>query len=536
MNNYMISQIKTNIQYVGNVIKMHMDCKVGEHGQIHLLFALKDKDAFEDKYVFSKNSEGAPFNKTVFSVWFEDEDGTKEDIFKGIPLKYSYGQLDRGTTRELLEIVLVSTSYQMEDKKIKRTFQSPKLKYKDLFEFIAKDKKTSFFKYLSMKDSLTKNIDLVIDERITDDIVLNYMSVQYDETNWEYLKRMASTLCLPVTPLHTTEKPYVIVGVPPQPVEKDFIEDQIIGTVEYSMDTIFWTEYNSKVIKENEVNPSEALVIKNLRSYQNLPFFAKTKIKGSEFYITRKTIVITESNEIVFSYELTFAKYLLAIPRFNEKIRGAVLYAQIISVDGDKVEEKGKAKVRFSIDLELDNKELNKEDKNTISMIEIDNAVLIPYPTIYANGNGGLHCSPEIGNWAYVKFGTEIERNVFIESYLKEFNQTDYPGLISLTNGDSSIQFRMTLTGIELVVYNKDAQGKVKEYSTIRVDEKNGISIYSDTGINIMSKEDITLSSEGRFTAYGVEKLSLKTNKSEILLNEQNVEVKGEKINFGSTN
>lgn len=157
---YAADQITVNGIQIGQLEKLDIDSKAGEHGKLSLCGYLDEENGEETIYGFTENDS--------ISVYAD-----QTLIFSGIITKAKIFGLAETIK---LEIEAKSRSILMDRKKKSRSFQDTSMTYTQLAQFILADYPGS-------------DIMLSIADR-----PLGEIAVQYKETDWVFLKRMLSQL------------------------------------------------------------------------------------------------------------------------------------------------------------------------------------------------------------------------------------------------------------------------------------------------------------------------------------------------------
>lgn len=146
------------------ITKLKLIQEINEHARLQVRGIISDENA--DKYV-----ETAGENE-IIKVSVTDDEGNATDLFEGIVTNISIEVINSVRT---LEIEALSQTFLMDIKINNGTFQNENFTYADVFNKI-----NSGYGDIVMLDNVTNGAK--IDEFL----------VQYKETDWEFLKRLAS--------------------------------------------------------------------------------------------------------------------------------------------------------------------------------------------------------------------------------------------------------------------------------------------------------------------------------------------------------
>ena len=130
-------------------------------------------------------------------------EGTKyETLFKGVIKNI---QIQRKDGHYFLIVEALSSSYLADIEVNSRSFQDKDETYKSIVDKVIK---TPF----SKGDSSYKIGQ--IDDRATNNKTIDEFIMQYNETDWEFIKRMSSRFYLGLVPAIAFDKPYITMGIP----------------------------------------------------------------------------------------------------------------------------------------------------------------------------------------------------------------------------------------------------------------------------------------------------------------------------------
>lgn len=360
-----------------------------------------------------------------------------------------YKELIPGQNENLLCVQAVSYSALLDSKPLSRSFQDTSVVYEELMKQVLDqtgeytDKKIEF-SYLA-------------DKKNTDEFVM-----QYQETDWEFLKRMASRTCTPLVVWNHLESVSFYAGLPKGDEVK--IEEHLL-------------QKNNSMIQE-----------RNQTYYCfNLELDHRVKL-GDTICFQGKSYAITEAetyyDQEVLRHSLTACdpKDVKSIRLYNQKICGLILKGEVLKSEADKVE--------------VHIKEIDKEKP--------EKPYQIKYMTVYLNnGDVGWYFMPEEKDIIYLRFPTISEADIF--AYGAERSEEEPEEL------DPKIKYIRTKEGKEIRFYEKGIVITTKEEDfKIVIDEDNGIVIQSKKSIQMKAEEDIVLQSEKKIALQAKEKISIK--------------------------
>ncbi|NFG28283.1 phage tail protein [Clostridium botulinum] len=328
----------------------------------------------------------------------------------------------------------------MDLEKKSRSFQGKYLTYAEIFNDINKIHNAQMIDY------------------VTNSKTIDNMIVQYNETDWEFLKRLAShfnTVLIPECRLDGT---------------KYYIGDDGPSTV-YELDEFNYSV--NKGIKEYKLKSREdsyELNDMNFVSYEVvtnriLNSLTSVAFKGRKLLICKSEFTLVKG--------VLFNKYILkdkdgakVKKLFNENISGVSLEGYILDVTKDLV------KVSLKIDAYSNTKETT---------------IWLPYSTVFSSPDGtGWYCMPEFGDAIRLYFPDNIESNAYAISSVNLQSSN------SSKRNDPSIKSIGTKYGKEIIM-RPGAIDVISGNNSMCLSDKGGISINSNKSIS-MSASSVNIS------------------------------------------
>lgn len=384
-----------------------------------------------------------------------EDSGETKILFNGVVTNL---KIETKNDVRLLTVTLRSGTYLMDTMPHIRSYQAPSLTYHTVLKSFTDQYEDGSF-------IMTKGNGETIPPLV----------MQYDETDWEFAKRLASHFQTIVMPDCKTKGEKYFFGLP------QFSEGGSIETVHYSVEKrvdeyIYKTKNKVDGLRESD----SVYYIVKLRDIYEL---------GAPFSLNGRSLFISEIRTKLEGGELYHYYYLKSengfkVPKtYNQKVIGASLDSRIIDVTKDVVE--------VSID---------KDENQSGAGVN-----WYKYSTPYSTDDGtGWYCMPEPGDavcihipsadeaGAYVISSTHLEPSVgdervnpdnksIMNKYHKEILFT--PNSLTLTNNND--------LSIELL----DEEGiKIHSGKAIQIKSDLGIDISSVTAaIQIVAPDSITL-------------------------------------------
>ena len=407
----------------------------------------------------------------------------KKKIFCGMVDYFEI--LDYGSygCRILIRAFSKSIIFDRKNEKKYRVFQDVNLMFSDIINEINKDytEKKLEIKY---SDIAKKQIGTLV--------------VQFDETDWEFLVRLASQL---KTGLFVVEQGIILFGM----VEMGEIKKENRYFSDYSLvrdyKNLYYKVQSNKVInlgntisisenigknKNNSENSDE-----NKRSFSVL----KTKIFLKNFVLKSEFLASDMGTYHVFK-------------KYNKKIRGCRIEANV-----ERVFEDGgiaKMEVKFSEGLKRIVQERNDSESNDRAYDDYGiKKFPLSYQTFYSQTNTGFFCTPEVNDTVEVYFPNEDERfakvswainnkgNGRFSDYTKrnfQVNQSDFNFNLNLNNFEVKTAEKYSVESPNIVENADNFVNKANQNMVIASNNYLGIESIGDADfygsrINIIGKE-----------------------------------------------
>ncbi|MEK4425968.1 phage baseplate assembly protein V [Solibacillus sp. FSL K6-1523] len=426
--------------------------QMNAHATLHLTGLIPEE--LEDSYVYMTDAE------TPIEVLQIASDGKTTPIFNGLALEV---QVKSVMGNYYLEVQAVSHTYVLDVKKKNQTYQDASMSYGALIEACIADQSAADF-----MDYVTKGAKL------------GSFTMQYLETDWEFLKRMASRFHIGLLPdtVHPSAKFYF--GVPfqagsiPEMKAINYRVKKSIGNFLISsknhLDSLTDSDY-----MYYEVESIQPFKIGNEVTFQSQKLYVYKIFSTLKDGLFKHIYTLTPQNG--FSVHTTY----------NQAIIGASLQGKVIDVAGDKV--------RIHVDFD------EGQEKET--------AYWFPYSTIYASeDNTGWYFMPELSDSVRIYFPSNRENEgIALSSVSKAPPQSG--AMLAATNppasqggGSSSAAppednrqdpARMADPDVKTL---RTKHGKQILLAPDRIVISGGglmISLMDDNGISIISDQNITL-------------------------------------------
>lgn len=424
-----------------------------EHARIFFTGVVPEEK--KDSYIDSVSS------KDILEVCQISDHSNSEVLFKGI-----ITNIEIKAVRGIYYVIVegVSCTYEMDLKLKKRSFQNKDMLYTEMIKEIIKDYPGADF------------IDTAANGEKLGKVV-----IQYNETDWEFLKRMASHFNMGLVPDAISDKPKFWFGIPNSSINEK-LEDFNFSVRKKIGDFRFSSENFIEGIDENdfiyyEIETDKFLSIGDKVQYNDVNLV----VYKAEYYF--------EDSVLRHLYTLTPEKGLSQNLKLNEKLFGAAIEGKVIEVEEDRV------RVHLDID------EVQKKEE----------AFWFSYATFYTTeGNTGWYCMPEIDDRVKLYFPTNKEEEGIVTNSIRR----RIKGGDKIQNPDE--KYFRTKYGKEKKFNEKELVLSAKDDKVfIRLNESSGIEIYSENTIKIKDDNNLDIEADN-LEMKAADVINIKCNASSI--------------------
>lgn len=406
-----------------------------------------------------------------------DESGQSKPLFNGIVT-----QVQVKTVRDIyyLQVEAVSATYNLDIQVKSRSFQNIEQPYTDLINQVISE-----YSGAQVNDSASNNAKT------------NELIVQYLETDWQFIKRLASHFCAPLIPASTYQGIKFYFGLPDGAVKGEL--DNFHYSVKKKLaDYRNFTENYHQDLVETD------FVYYDLETDQVFDLGDIITFKSHKLYVY-EVVTLMQNGILKHHYLLAPQGGLSQNPIYNRRLVGASIQGQVIEVSKDNIR----------VQLEVDSEQA------------VNEAYWFPYSSVYtAEGNSGWYCMPELNDYVRVYFPDHEEKNaVAISSVRKDTAE-------GTTNkvGDPDIKYFRTKSGKELMFAPGEVLLSAKDGEIfIRLKDDDGIQIYSKRGIQLIAKEDFSIESQKKVVVSAQETINLTCKSSNIKMDGATT-IKGSKV------
>jgi hypothetical protein len=368
--------------------------------------------------------------------------GKKEPLFMGLT-----ANIGVKVVRDIyyLEVEGVSHTEDLDIKLRDRSFQDKEQKYSDLLKAVISE-----YPGGDIQDNVSKGKNL------------SQFTLQHNETDWQFLIRLASRFNAVVIPDDLTDKARLSFGLPEGKEAESVLHSELPCRIGKNLSG--YADLSQNCLQSISETDFTYFVVETGQYY---PLGSKVKYRDIKLVVAQSIAELKHGN-LLYEYLLCPASGLKQKPIFNRQIIGAALEGKVIDTLKDTV------RVHFDID---QNQEKEK-------------AWLFPYSSFYtAEGNSGFYCLPQSGDHVQVYFPTvREEEGVALNSVRKDKDscaKTQNPDVKYFgTNHDKELM----MSGGELSLTAKNTkEGQIR----IKLNDDEGIEIRSDNEIDLAARKDM---------------------------------------------
>lgn len=298
--------------------------------------------------------------------------------------------------------------------------------------------------------------------------------VQYQETDWEFLKRVFAKDYAALYPDPAFDGVRLHVGVSPdtEPWNWDDLPFELSQDFE---------AFNAK--KENGLSDISCLqnMICTVTTYDIAGLGNQVNYKGNAWYI-RSLERRIEKGLLTTCYHMAQKEGLMVLPYMNPRITGVSVNGTIKAVKRDRVQ----------VDLEVDSEKGGESNYS------------FPYSTVASSSDGsGWYCMPEEGESVRVYFPTDDEKEAYvvtnIESHTpEEGNDADPMGNPNVRNLQTAQGNQVQFTEEGVLIAAGEGQGSIRlnKSGEVILDAVKDITLSAGNAINIVASNEVIMKAQ----------------------------------------
>ncbi len=423
---------KIHISYFNFVTieTLEIDREVGEHASAWVRGIIRDEDVESYKKLV--------LEKIWVKIAAEDENREKQVLMVGMIAGFSIEKMQH---MYVLELVLKSGTYLMDGMKHFRSFQDKSHTYLDVMKMINSSYGESG---VIAESSLETAVDFLL---------------QYNETDWEFIKRISSHFGLRVTPAIVREGIFYYVG------NSYYASHELSDSVNCHI-----SKYAGTFMQQS-ANGEGSLREQDYMEYQ---------VSAGEIYDLWDLLIIgnqgghiyrihseKRQGEMIHTYFMRPLQGLKTLQTFNEYQTGCSFQAEVKAVMQDKVQVA-----------------LIGDENNSQKITR-----WFSYSTGYSSPDGaGWYCMPETGDRVRLQLPDHMETHGYVISavHMDTENGRKIPDHKSFK----------TRYGKELLFTPESLELTNNQGMSVRIIDGEGIQLISDKDISITAGGSMTISSQ----------------------------------------
>lgn len=338
----------------------------------------------------------------------------------------------------LLKLWLVARSKLLDMTPKYRSFQKVNLKFADVIQTVAESTKGVY-----------------VNNRLLHDRAIKTPVIQYHETDWEYIKRLASKCNEPIIVDEQGTATELLLGKYSHEIEAGFLPGY------YKQG--YCDKYYKKHLSGYDI-PRAYTKYYKIRSYDTYPVGFQVRFQGQTYYICEKHAFL-EQELLIWEYVLAKEAYLFEPAQYNEYLTGSTILGNTVATEQETVK------------LELRLQDEEKDD------------VYHAYQWVPETGNM-MYCMPKQGTIVSLYFPDGDEASAMAVNSLRigEENTEIYDPSVKSFITEEGDAWVMTDTAIHMLTQTDDVvtnQLTLLDEEGLLLRSTKAISIHSESGIVI---------------------------------------------------
>ncbi len=404
----------------------------------------------------------------------------KKIIFSGIVTNISLST--QGQMR-VARIEGKSRSWLMDRTKHSRSFQDANMSYSALIQEVMKSYENCDFIYAGAEQPIERLI------------------IQYEETDWDFLKRVVSLVGYTLTPDSRQDGLKFYVGVP------TLAETEVsyrIQEMEKDMNSFY-------LLKENNQNVhTEDFTCYRIASEQLLGIFDPVTVQGKPL-VAYSCGYYLNGQEMTGIYRLQSREGLKSIAVYPMHLIGVALMGKVVNVSGSKIQAS----------MEIDKGHAERA------------VYWFPYSTISASTDGsGWYCMPENGDDVRIYFPSKQEKEAVALSAVSSYAAPEGGGEDRMADPNS--RYLKTKSGQELALapgFMRLSCGQGAALATIR--SSGRVTVQAQTMVKVEAQEELLLCAEEAVNIHVKEQfIAQNLDGGQIISSEGDILLRGTEVKF----
>ncbi|WP_141695023.1 contractile injection system protein, VgrG/Pvc8 family [Paenibacillus kribbensis] len=403
-----------------HIEKLQITRAINDHAYLHISGVLSEE---QGAACIGQNMEQEP----IVIRQLDDQGQSLRRLFHGVVIQMSVNCV-RGVYT--FELEAASHSYQMDIKSKKRSYQDIHRTYDDLV--------TALVRKYQYGDAI---------DTVTNYAKLETFVLQYDETDWAFLKRLASRFGSVLVPEITAASPKVFFGMPEGKQHK--VERDVFYRVRKT-----FHELDAEKPGEQRAGSYVTYMIESLQYYALGDLITLPIGQGKELVVVR-AVTRLEDGLLRTRYDLQAEQDIRYARYENDQATGISLTGTVLKVQQDFVQ----------LQLDIDPKQ------------DPAKACWFPVATRYvAEEHSGWYDMPEIGEQVELYLPTHREQDAYVTDSLRQQHHT---------NGQPNVKVWQHVQGSGVEMSEQEL--------TLSTSDGFSITLHEDTGITINSPGDVQI-------------------------------------------
>ena len=333
------------------------------------------------------------------------------------------------------------------------------------------------------------------------DQAIGNLFVQYEETDWEFLKRVFSVAGLALTPDSRQEGIKLYAGVPH--LAESGLSYHVVG-IDKDMDSYYFLKANGR--DANAMDFTRYQII----SEQPVGIFESVMVQGKNLAVYSCRYVF-RGQQMLGIYGLQSPQGLKRVSSYPMHLIGVALMGKVAHVEGTKIQAM----------LEIDKDHMERA------------VYWFPFSTISASPDGsGWYCMPEEGDDVRIYFPSKHEKEALALSAVSNYDaaQTGEPDRM----GDPNSRYLRTKSGQELALAPDHIRLSCgKKAASVTIDTDGKITVQAQTMVKVEAEESVTLHAEEALNIHVMEQfIAQSLNGGQIIFDSGDVSLRGTQVNF----
>ena len=285
---------------------------------------------------------------------------------------------------------------------------------------------------------------------------LGQLFLQYRETDWEFIKRIASNFGEVLVADYKSGLTAFYYGMPYSEDMVHFHPDHYESGFEIDI-------YEKKDLLESDHNIPAGDIYYTVSDYSDYELGSKADFMGKIFYIKEKKVEAKEGY-LVFTYKLCDKQYIKSTPKLNENITGLVIGGKVVDVKEEHIYVK--------------------------SDIDCSDSV---FPVVWMPITGNvMYCMPEVNSRVQLYFGDSEESKIVFASDIIDYIKKSNRGLITEDKKGMSVDENSVKCGGSSMLSLSSALTNFGSIEKFHINAKGKIKIEAQM-ISIESNDEITV-------------------------------------------